>query len=317
MKVLIVCSFNKNRISHFILEQVNAIKEQKIAIDFFGIKGHGFTGYIKNYPHFLSKIKNYNPDLIHAHFGLSGLLANLQRKVPVVTTFHGSDVNNPRNYKYSRLAHKLSSASIFVNQLWKEKKFQKKDYFFIPCAVDMSSFKQFSKYKARQYFGYEKTDNLILFSSSFTNKVKNYPLADQAINLFKKKTNQNVNLLELKNYSREEVNLLLNCSDCALLTSFSEGSPQFIKEAMACNCPVVATDVGDISWLFGEKPGHFLTTFDPQDVAAKLQSGLEFSNKVGRTNGRQRIIDLGLDSETVTEKIIGVYDSVLNKNLIW
>lgn len=113
--------------------------------------------------------------------------------------------------------------------------------------------------------------------------------------------------------SREDVNLLINAADCTLLTSFSEGSPQFVKEAMACNSPVVATDVGDIAWLFGNEPGHYLCGFDPEDVAEKIQAALEFSYKFGKTQGRKRIMALGLDSESVAGKILSIYQSVLKK----
>ena len=82
---------------------------------------------------------------------------------------------------------------------------------------------------------------------------------------------------------------------------------------MACNRPVVATDVGDIRWLFGNEPGHFITSFDPEDVAEKIKLALEFSEKYGRTNGRQRVIDLGLDSQTVAKKIINLYKEVLEQ----
>ena len=105
----------------------------------------------------------------------------------------------------------------------------------------------------------------------------------------------------------------MNASDIVVLTSLREGSPNVIKEAMACNCPVVATDVGDIAWLFGNEPGHFLSGFDPQDVATKLNMALEFSEEYGRTSGRNRIIELGLDSESVARRIVGVYEEAMGR----
>ncbi len=309
MKILIVCSFNKNKISPFVLEQAKSLGKN-IKTDFYTIVGRGFIGYLKNFFPLLTKINKFQPDIIHAHYGLSGLLANMQRKVPVITTFHGSDINNPHVYKYTRLANKLSSASIFVNQSMATKGIKNNKFFIIPCAVDMSIFKHFSKREARLRIGFDKDDIIFLFSSSFANKIKNYPLAKKACNILQERINQKVNLIELINYSRENVNLLLNCADSALLTSFSEGSPQFVKEAMACNCPIVATDVGDIKEVISETEGCFITSFEAADVAEKIKLALDFAKSKGRTNGRQRIIDLRLDSESVARQIIKIYNLV-------
>jgi teichuronic acid biosynthesis glycosyltransferase TuaC len=103
----------------------------------------------------------------------------------------------------------------------------------------------------------------------------------------------------------------MNGCDAALLTSFSEGSSQFIKEAMACNCPVVSTDVGNVKWLIGETEGCYITTFETTDVAAKLRTALQFSEDQGRNHGRDRILTLGLDPGTIAGKIIDVYKSLL------
>jgi len=314
MNILFVCSYNKKKISPFILEQAKALDALGINIEFFGIEGKGSIGYLKNYKKLRKKINQDFTDLIHAHYGLSGLLANLQRRIPVVTTFHGSDINTSRALKYSKMAFRLSAASIFVNQSMAYKICKKLNGTVIPCAVDDSNFTPLSKREARQELGFNISGIFILFSSSFDHQVKNYPLSKASCEMLEDRINRNVTLIELKDFTRQEVNFLLNASDCALLTSFSEGSPQFIKEAMACNCPVVSTDVGDVAWLFGNEPGHYLTSFDPDDVAEKLKMALEYVEKQGRTRGRERIFELGLDSETISSRVINVYESVLEKN---
>lgn len=86
MKVLIVASNNRHsNFAPFIVEQADAIKRMGHEVDFFGINGKGLLGYAKNRKLLIRKIKEFNPDIIHAHYGLSGLLANMQRSVPVVT----------------------------------------------------------------------------------------------------------------------------------------------------------------------------------------------------------------------------------------
>jgi len=111
----------------------------------------------------------------------------------------------------------------------------------------------------------------------------------------------------------QKIPVYFAASHVALLTSLWEGSPNVVKEAMACNCPIVSTNVGDVKWLFGDEPGHFITGFTPEDVAEKIKLALEFSEKYGRTNGLNRIKDLGLDAETVAHKLIDLYKEIIRQ----
>ena len=113
MRILIVASGNSYKISPFVKEQVNSLEKHGLAIDYFLIKGKGIVGYLKNYFLLRNKLtKNKSYDIIHAHYGLSGLLASMQKLVPVVITFHGSDVNLWHNYLYSWLASRLSARKV-------------------------------------------------------------------------------------------------------------------------------------------------------------------------------------------------------------
>lgn len=139
--------------------------------------------------------------------------------------------------------------------------------------------------------------------------MKNIQLLEKAYGLLD--STENIELHALQNIPHQDIPKYMNASDVVILTSLWEGSPNVIKEAMACNRPVVATAVGDIAWLFGDEPGHFLTSFDYEDVSNKLNMALEFAEKVGQTNGRKRIIELGLDSESVAKRIAQVYQEIL------
>ena len=309
MKVLIVCSGNTS--DTFVREQTDALQTKGIVIIFFYIKGKGLKGYFKSFRPLLNEIKKIKPDIIHAHYGLAGILSNMQRKIPVVVTYHGCDINRLTLRVLSSLALLTSAANIFVSkkQYSKVNWFIRKNFFIIPCGINLNQFKTIDN-KKNSPFQIKNGMTNVLFASDFSTPVKNYSLAYRAIKLLDK----NINLIELKGYNREQVNQLLNSCDLMLLTSIREGSPQLVKEAMACNCPIVSTDVGDVKEVINQTVGCYICSFEPQDVAQKIKQAIEYSRIYNRTNGRARIIELGFDNETIADKIIAVYNKILNNN---
>jgi teichuronic acid biosynthesis glycosyltransferase TuaC len=299
MKVLVVCSSNSNRIAPFIAEQIDALRQLDVDIQIFGIKGKGIRGYLKNRKLLLQRIHTFQPDIIHAHYGLSGLLANLQRKVPVLTTYHGSDINDKSIFRISKLSIWLSNHNIFVSQKNINKAKVKKNFSLIPCGVDTSVFYPQDKEPCRQQMQLSKTKRYVLFAGAFDNPVKNASLALHAVAKLK-----NTELIELNGYTREEVACLMNAVDACLLTSHSEGSPQFIKEAMACNCPIVSVDVGDVKELLEGVKHCYIAEYDAQDIANKLN--LVLANDM-RTDGENKITKMNLDNESIAKRILEVY----------
>jgi glycosyltransferase involved in cell wall biosynthesis len=304
-RVLFVCSGNNGEIKPFIKEQADSLKKHNVKIDYFIIRGKGIFGYFKNIHLLKKQIKLLNIELIHAHYGLSGFLSIFQRGVPVVITFHGSDINIWWVKLFSSLASRLSAKSIFVSEKLANR-LKVKNRVIIPCGIDIEMFKEIEKHSARKRLGLNSNKNIILFASYFNNKVKNYQLAKKAMELI----DNDHQVIELKGYNREELNLLLNAADLLLLTSISEGSPQIIKEAMACNCPIVATDVGDIKEVISDTEGCYITSFNPEDVANKIKHVLGVKK---RTNGRKNIMKL--DIKKIAEKIIFIYEEILEKKL--
>ena len=300
MKILVVVSGNSNSISPFVIDQVIALNNLDIKTEYFTIRGKGIIGYLKSMPRLLKSIKKHKPNLIHAHYGLSGLLSVIQRKIPVIITFHGSDVNNKRVRPFSWMASRFSIGNIFVAKEMLQLMPSPNSY-VIPCGVDMELFKPIKQSEARKEFGLNPDKKYILFSACFDNPVKNFPLAKEAVSLL---NNKNIELLELKGFTRMQVLHIMNAADMMLMTSFTEGSPQFIKEAMACNRPIVATDVGDIKWLFGAIEGTYLGKFSADDISAKIKMALMHRN----TQGRDRILKLQLGAEFIAQKIIKVYN---------
>ncbi len=298
MKVLIVCSGNNGSISPFVKEQVEELRKLNVIIEYYLIEGKGIWGYVRNLPWLKNKIKAGGYQLVSAHYGLSGLLACLQRIVPVVITLHGSDVNTPFVRPFSYLAHKLAKQSIFVSK-YMAFELGVKQANVIPCGVDFSVFYPMIQEAAKKAMNLSPEKKYILFSSSFDRKVKNYTLAKKALNTMQ---DLDVELIEMKNYSRKEIAYLMNSVELALLTSYSEGSPQFIKEAMACNCPIVSTNVGDVRDIIEDTDGCYLTSYNIFDVAEKIKSALAFK---GRTTGRKNVESYR--SDLIAEEVLTVY----------
>ena len=305
MKILIVASYNKNRFAPFILEQAEALKKTDCEVEFFGLQGKGLLGYLKNLPALKDKINEFHPDVVHAHYGLSGLFANLQRQVPVVTTYHGSDINVKKVLLFSRIAMCLSAWNIFVSTKTLEIAKPKKKFSLLPCGIDLTDLQLTKKNEARRRMNLSENRKYILFAGAFDNVVKNAPLAKEAVALLQ---DDNVELLELKGYSREEVTLLMCAADAFLMTSFTEGSPQVIKEAMACGCPIVSTDVGDVrERMEGVEGCYVANTRNPEELAELLKKAMAFN---GKTNGREKIIADGLDNKIISEELIEIYSKI-------
>ena len=306
MKILIVASYNKNRFAPFIVEQADALKRQHCEIAWFGLLGKGLMGYLKNLSALKKKIKEFQPDVVHAHYGLSGLLANLQRRVPVVTTFHGSDINDKMALPFSKIAMRLSEWNIFVSRKTMTIANPHKKYALLPCGIDLTDLQLTERKEAKRQMNLSETEKYILFAGAFDNVVKNAPLAREVVTHVQ---DDDVELLELKGYSREEVTLLMCAANTFLMTSFTEGSPQVIKEAMACGCPIVSVDVGDVKERVNGVGGCFVSkTRDPKVLAELVQKAMAFT---GKTNGRGKLLADGLDNRQVAEKLMQIYNKVL------
>ena len=311
MKVLFVCSGNfQGKFEHaqvFVHEQMESLRSLGIHCDLFLIVGKGKSGYFRNAIAIRRKTKAADYQLIHAVFGFSGLAAALQRRVPVITSFIGSDIHS-NSKLITKLVLFLSCYSIFVENKLVSLSGATKRYSIIPFGIDTQIFKPSNKLLARKQLNYNTDEKIIVFASSFLRPDKNFTLAQKAMQYL----DIPFRIIELgKSYTREELALFYNAADLFLMTSLHEGSPQTIKEAMACNCPIVSTDVGDVKEVLGNTDGTYLSSYDPKNVAEKIQLALEFAATKGRTNGRERIIELGLDNQQIAQRIYKVYQEVL------
>ena len=309
MKVLIVHSGNavegnSNRYT-FVCEQGEGLRKLGVEVEYFAVIGKGIIGYLSNYKHLQVAIEESKPDLIHAHFGLCGALCVMQSKVPVVITCHNGETLSWYGNIITSLAIQRAVHTICVAQHIHDKLYLKpKKYTIKPCGIEISEV--MDKTIAQQKMNLPKDKINILFGGSFSNLRKNVALANAALEILHR---DDINLIEMKGFNREQVTLLYNGCDMLLLPTKSEGSPQVLKEAMAYNCPVVATDVADIASLLDGVSNSYVTSFDPQDVAEKIALALECGQ---RTNGRERIEKLKLENSQVAKTIYSIYQQVLS-----
>ena len=331
MKILIVASDKGGYFAPFIEEQIAALQEIGVQVVRYAVTGKGILGYLRELPALKQMIGAEQPDIVHAHYGLSGVLANLQRIVPVVTTYHGSDINVPQILRFSKIAMRLSAWNIFVSQqnvaiafgcsdnsdrISDICKRLKQRSTLLPCGINLPKpwcemqNQMFEQLTLNQWVhGILKKDvKHVLFAGAFDNAVKDSALAQATINQLSNEGIQ-VELIELKGYNRDQVTALMYNCHALLMTSKTEGSPQVVKEAMACGCPIVSVDVGDVAERTDGVEGcYVIPTRDPKDIAQALRKAIDFE---GRTNGRERIIAMGLSNEDVAEKLVTIYKDVL------
>lgn len=332
MRILIIGRYKKQfprNLLPFVLEQGECLRQLGHIIEYFAVRGNYFLAVRE-----LKKvIRTFQPNIIHAHYGLSAITAELQSIVPVVTTFHNGETLNPIvNFLTSLFSLRAKHVVYVAQHIYDLLYFKHKHYSIIPCGVNIDDCQPADQTQAREKLRWDSNTKYILFGGGFDNLRKNYPLLREAVERIEQaewikipggEQCGNIACIEMKGLSRAECVLRMNACDLFALPSHSEGSPQALKEAMACNCPIVATDVADVRHLLGDLSGHYLLrnprpTYERWDADERsldemvelLKQALAFS---GRTNGRERIIEMGLSNEQVAKRLESIYEHVLGK----
>lgn len=317
MKVLFISSGNNlYGVTPFIKSQGASLIKAGIDVEYFLVQRKGFIGYLRSIFKLKQWLKINSVDLLHAHYGLCGWVAFLAKpkKLPLVLSFMGSDILPVIKGKVApktliaRLSRALQNRVdhvIVKSENLKDVLNRKTSISIISNGVDLNQFKPILKEESRKRLGLEIGRQILLFLGNPQDDNKNFQLVKNAISFISP-----LDLLLLAPFpiKPEQVPFYLNAADVLVVSSISEGSPNVVKEAMACNCPIVANDVGDVRWVIGDTPGCFLASFSPNDMASKIKMALDFNEK---TTGRERIIELGLDSDSIAKRIITVYETVL------
>lgn len=306
MKVLFVCSGNKNDgPSDVVLNQYKSLIDIGLDMDLYTIEGQGILGYLKNIIPLRRKIKTDNYNVVHAHYSLSGIVASLASAKPLIVSLMGSDTHITGWIKKVTLYfQKRNWDATILKSSDMQNKLNLNSYQILPNGVNTDRFCPMSKNEARNILNIGHNDKILVFIANPKREEKNFKLAEDTLTCIK---TQNVKLITVNNVPNKKIPLYLNAADALVLTSLYEGSVNVVKEAMSCNTPIVSTDVGDVQKNISGLQNCFISSNRPEDFASKIDQVLMSDQ---RSNGRDRIFKLKLDSASIANKLKETYKNI-------
>lgn len=303
----------------FIVNEVENLRRTGVEVDIFHFRGRKNPfNYIRAWFQVQKILTHEQYDLIHAQWGQSALLA-IPKKLPLVITFRGSDVEGIVDItgKYLWRGYFLSSFSYLVAVLADQAivvstklqtRLPKRKYHVIPSGLDLEMFSPMNQVEARNSLGLPLDSKIVLFGGDPLRTEKRFPLAQSAVELAADNI-PNLQFVVPQDVAHSLIPLHLNAADVMLLTSLYEGSPNIVKEALACNLPIVSTDVGDVRQRIGNNDGCVVCSDDRAETIALALKQVLARNK--RIKGRETVLDL--DERLLTQKVIAVYEMALSR----
>lgn len=291
----------------FVKEQVESLKNPNFQDVFFiNARKKGFREYFRAVKDLKKIINNY--DVMHCHHQFSTITAYLANPNAKIITAILGDIGKRSwfNKKVYNIAEKISRKIIFKNKLPSSSG----KNVLLPNGVNLEIFKELDKCKCRNTLELKQDQIYVLFvcNGSLDNPIKRHDKFLNVIEKLNKMANQKKYIpLYLSNVNREMVPEYFNAADFMLLASDHEGSPNAVKEAMACNLPIVTTPVGDVSILLNQVYNSFVAQKGTVQELFKLSSRIEYTR---RSNGRQKLIELSLDADSVALKLKNLYNSL-------
>lgn len=266
---------------------------------------------------FREAIREFNPDLVHAHFGtMTSFFCAVSTSLPLVITFRGSDLNPVagENRVKTAAAHLLSQLSALgarkvicvsrqlVGRLW----WGRHKAVVLPNGVDLEMFRPLERDEARRRLGWDPTEKVVLFNASRRPELKGLEFVEKAVERARALVGEVRLLVARGDVPFEQMPLYMSASDCLALASLHEGSPTVVKESMACNLPVVTVDVGDVvERLKGVHPSQVVAR-DSEAFGAALAEIL--SQPGVRSNGRKCVAELSL--ARIARRLYAIYSDI-------
>jgi teichuronic acid biosynthesis glycosyltransferase TuaC len=326
-RVLMVVPANnasgQGRVSTLMAEQAASLRKKGLEVEFFPLQNRLSLGGIRRSCRQLrEKTLDWKPDVVHAQYGtVTSYVASRGRMgVPLVISFCGGDLHG---VPIPRLSWRLRGFFGLRLSLWSARhaaeiivksrelaerlplRFRRRAV-VLPNGVDMDFFQSLPREECRKALHWPPEAKYVLFnaSSSPVHKAnKNPELAEAAMERVRGSF-PNAELKMFSGVTREEIRWMMNAADCLLSTSYLEGSPNVVKEAMACNLPVVSVPCGDVAErLQGVNPGG-VYPYDADALAHGLKTVFEADRP---SNGRDCLIAQGLAAVDVADKLMEIY----------
>ena len=318
IRVLAVIPGNE-RGSNFIFarRQVQSLVAMGLPVQTFYLKSRTSLPIVfREWLRLRRSIAEFAPAVVHAHYGtVTSFLCIFATARPVVITFRGSDLNPVPGHGFLRnwislLLSQISAlrASKILctgdrlrHRLW----WRKEKAIVVPSGVDLKLFRPLRREEARRILGWGVAEKVVLFNSGKAPLLKGLPLAENAISVAEAKLGP-LRFVKLDgDIPPEEMPLYLNAADCLILASESEGSPNIVKEALACGLPVASVDVGDVAArLDGVLPSRVV----PRDATSLGQAICEILMTPQRSNGREKV--LAYSDDKIAGIIRDIYERV-------
>ena len=301
----------------FIARQAEFLRKEGVDVDLFPFRGERQPrNYVLAWREVRSRLQHGSYDLVHAQFGQSGLTA-LPKRVPLVVTFRGDDLEGIIGEKghytpagwllrlISRTVARQADAAIVVSEHMKRHLPHSVNAHVLPSGIDLALFRPEPQEEVRRRLGLPVSHRHVLFVGNPGLARKRYGLAQQAV----ERVNRAIPTRLLVGWEKthQEIADLMNACDALICTSMQEGSPNAVKEAMACNLPVVSVAVGDVPLRIRGVEGCELCPDDRADTIAALLEQVLRRGK--RSDGRKAVAEL--DERVLTQRLVNIYRSVL------
>lgn len=285
----------------FIEQQVASLRQAGVDVEvlYADVKKSKWM-YPGSFGPFLWRACTHRYDLVHAHYVFAGVVARSQLHLPVVLTHHGDEAFFGWQAGLCRLMSRLVERTIVVSEQIK-RAIGLSSAAVIPCGVDFDLFKPSSRQWARRQLGLPAGKELVLFAGDISKRLKRFDLAKEAVAQLQA-GGVDAELVLAYKQPYWKIPVYMNACDALILPSDREGSPQVVKEAMACNLPVVATDVGDVRQILAGVDGCYICEQKAPDIASKLALVL---GRGQRTNGRE--VTQRYETGCIARRIIAVY----------